>query len=161
MWGAVAAWVLIILTLLLASCTKTVYVPVETVTVRTDTDSLARLVTRLVETNSSRSERETLYVFRDREVTLNENGDTVREKTSTFTDRSRELETENRLLRQENDSLRHAKSRTDSVYVEKPVPVEVVKEVERKRGWWETALLWAGGIALMTLGFLLIWRFKS
>lgn len=146
--------------MLSASCTRTVYVPVETAAVRTDADSLARLVTRLVETNSSRSERETLYVFRDREVTLNENGDTVKEKTSTFTDRSRELETENRLLRQENDSLRHAKSRTDSVYVEKPVPVERIVEVERKRGWWETALLWAGGAALAALIVASIYVYK-
>ena len=38
-----------------------------------------------------------------------------------------------------------------------PVEVEVIREVPRKRGWWETSLLWVGGITILSVaGFILI-----
>lgn len=107
------------------ACTSTKYVPVETV--RTDTLTATRYMEREVFVHDSVS----VYV----------NGDTVRE--TRWRDRWRTV------------------TRTDTVckvkteYVDRPYPVEVVKEVERKRAWWETALMGFGGFsafALLALG---------
>lgn len=38
---------------------------------------------------------------------------------------------------------------TDSIAY--PVEVEVIREVPRKRGWWETSLLWVGGITILSV----------
>ena len=43
-----------------------------------------------------------------------------------------------------------------------PVEVEVIREVPRKRGWWETSLLWVGGITILSVaGFILIKIFRA
>lgn len=152
---------LLTLLLLLASCTRTVYIPTESTAVRTDTDSLTRLIRVLIENNSSKKEKETLYVLQNREVTLNENGDTIKDKTDTFVNHDRQLEEENRQLRIENDSLRRLQSRTDSVYIEKPYPVEVVREVAKPLSWWEKSLIWLGIASLAFIVFLAIRWYKK
>lgn len=153
-----AALFLLISLCAMCGCTKTVYLPSESRSVSVDTDSLTRLVREFTEQSSSARERETVYVYETltNTYTLNEQGDTTRADTSRerTTDKSRELEVTNRLLVARIDSLQHLLARKDSASVREPYPVEKIVEVPRKRGWWETLLLWTGGIAIA--GVLLI-----
>lgn len=122
-----------VLMLLLASCTKTVYIPTESTAVRTDTLTVLKWRTDTV-------------IDRDT-VTLTQRGDTITREVTRWRWRVRET----------HDTV--YQSKTDSVYIEKPVPVEVVKEVERSRAWWETLLLWAGAAAIIAA--VIAWRTKS
>jgi len=59
-------------------------------------------------------------------------------------------------VRERKDTVHE--TRTDSVFVRKPYPVEVVKEVERKLTWWQRTLMWCGGGSLLVaVVALLIW----
>ena len=137
----------------MCGCTKTVYLPAESSAVSVDTDSLTRLVREFAEQSSSAREKETVYVYETltNTYTLNEKGDTTRADTSRerTTDTSRELEVMNRLLVTRIDSLQQLLARKDSAVVREPYPVAKTVEVERRRGWWETLLMWVGGIALI------------
>ena len=75
-----------------------------------------------------------------------------------YREREKSNDREVRSLRAENDSLRTARNRVDSI----PYQVEVEKTVtvERRRSWWETALLWAGGVALIWLIGSLIYKVR-
>lgn len=150
----------------IAGCSpRTVYVPAESVTVHTDTDSLTRYVRELIARSSLEREKETVYIHQKEStnVTTNERGDTVRTDTrkETFVGHDKELGRENRLLTERNDSLVSVIAKKDSMLKTKPVVVEkrVEKRVEvpRERAWWETALLWCGAIALAVCGWM-IWR---
>lgn len=49
----------------------------------------------------------------------------------------------------------------DSVTIRQPYPVEVVKEVPRKKKWWENVLQWVGGITLAAGAVWVARRLKS
>ena len=52
-----------------------------------------------------------------------------------------------------HDTIRFEKSDTIRI----PYPVEVSVEVERKRTWWETVLMWSGGFFLLALCAAALW----
>ena len=136
MWGAMLALALItVAAALIGGCTKTVYLPTESAASKTDTIAVMRWRTDTV-------------VDRDT-VTLTQRGDTILLESTKWRWRVRET----------HDTVYQSKA--DSVYIEKPCPVEVVKEVERKRSWWETALLWTGGIAVALSAFLAARRYRQ
>lgn len=136
MWGAMLALTLITMAaLLLTGCTKTVYLPAESTAVRTDTLAVLRWRTDTV-------------IDRDT-VTLTQHGDTVVREVTRWRWR----------VKESRDTVYAAK--TDSVYVEKPCPVEVVREVERTRSWWETALLWAASLSLIVSGISLVRKYEK
>lgn len=103
-----------------AGCTRRIYVPVESVSHRTDTLMVA--VNR------------TDTVLNSDTVRVRETGDSVIMEIVKWRTR----------VRERRDTVYRAKS--DTVFREKPYPVETVREVPRKRAWWETALLWAAGL---------------
>lgn len=109
---------------LLSGCSpKTVYVPVENGSARTDTLQVFRFRTDSV-------------VVRD-SVTVFVKGDTV------ITDRWHYGER----VRLRVDTLREL--RTDSVFVSKPYPVEVRVDVPRKTPWWERMFTVIGVAAVL------------
>ena len=147
--------------LMFCGCSREVIPRVVTETHMTlHTDSLTRLINRMIQQTNTSREKETLFVFQNHEVTVNEQGDTVKEKTERVTDRSRELETKVERLERENDSLRQIKARVDSVDRPVPYPVEVPYYVERKLAWWQTGLMWAGGLLLTGIAGWLVLRRK-
>lgn len=148
----------VLILFVLASCKTTQYVPVETVKTSLHTDSVTQLITRLMTQQKHEREKETVYMWHDRVITVNENGDTVKDVERSGTDRTRELEREVSVLKAENDSLRHLTESKDTARVEVPVPypVEKIKEVNVLH-WWQTALMWLGGVAGVVLG-VMIWR---
>lgn len=122
----------------LAGCTRTVYVPMPSVSVERNDHTVN---TADIEKERSReSTRE--QVTSDTKVTVNENGDTLRTDTRFIYLRDRETERENERLRAIVDSLRSAK--VDSV----PVPYPVERELSR----WERTKVDYGGYAMVLLG---------
>jgi hypothetical protein len=118
----------------LAGCTRTVYVPMPSVSVERNDHTVN---TADIEKERSReSTRE--QVTSDTKVTVNENGDTLRTDTRFIYLRDRETERENERLRAIVDSLRSAK--VDSV----PVPYPVERSLTR----WEQTKMDFGGFAL-------------
>ena len=104
---------------LMAACSpKTVYVPVENATARTDTVMQTRLM------KDSRVEKDSVLVL--------VRGDTV------YIRETRRLTTETHTT----DTVYYATH--DTVEVSKPYPVEHTVEVERSRPWWEWVLITAG-----------------
>lgn len=137
------------LVLFCGGCSRKVYVPAERAEISMDSDSLSRIVERLIASSRSERDRETLYVFSKEIVTMNEAGDTMRHDTRTVIDRSRELERENMLLIAENDSLRHRLENRDSVYIREPYPVPEPYVVEKPLPWWRKMLQVLGGLSLV------------
>ena len=135
--------------LLLCGCSrKTAPVVVRETHTTLSTDSLTHLIKMMMSAHSSQREKETVYVYDKTTYTVNENGDTTGTEHDRVTERNHEWESEKRYYLHVIDSLKNVKSRVDSVYVEKPYPVEKIVEVERKRRWWETALIWCGGFII-------------
>lgn len=146
--------VAVLLVFSFTSCrTQREYIPVQTTVTSVSTDSLEHYMQQLLmmqrrvrareSVRTSTSTRET--------VVLNEKGDTTRHDTHVMveTDRSRELEIENSILRHEIDSLRALKAKVDSVDRPVPYPVEVSKEVAKPQTWWQKSLMWLGGFSLI------------
>lgn len=119
------------------------------------TDSLEMCILRALALSTVRNEREVSNTEREirERVVLNEHGDTTRHDTHIMetSDRLRELEIENNVLRVERDSLRALKAKVDSVDRLVPYPVEVTKEVVKPLMWWQKTLMWVGGIAFVAL----------
>ncbi|MDE6534171.1 MAG: hypothetical protein K2M27_11650 [Muribaculaceae bacterium] len=113
-----------------------------------DKDSLSRFLARIMGEKSTERDKETVYVFRDREVTLNDRGDTVKEKTRETVDRNREWIVERERYELTIDSLKRVIASRDSVLAEKAVPVAVPVPVERKLTKWEQTKQDVGGIAI-------------
>lgn len=113
---------LLFIALLLCSCSRKVYVPVETVTERRDTISAVVLRSDTV------IDRDTLLTYIS--------GDTVRISDIKWRWRIHEV----------RDTVERIRYET----IETAVPYEVTKEVNRL-SWWQTALCWTGAIALLTL----------
>lgn len=134
---------LLTLALLLAACSKKVYVPVERTVVRTDSVAVHRAdsLTRLLHT------RDTL-VIRD-SITTTVRGDTVYKEAWRIRDRVSVMRDTLRIgngfeLQQlHRDTIREPKI----IEVEK----EVVKEAEKKPPWWKRTLQYTGGAALILL----------
>ena len=155
-WLVLVGLVLFTIAIFCGGCSRKVYVPMERAEVRMDSDSLSRIVERLIAASSRERDKETLYVFSKETVTKNENGDTMRHDTRTVIDRSRELERENTLLIAENDSLRHRLENRDSVYISEPYPVPEPYEVERPLSWWQKTLQFLGCLSVIVIVLILL-----
>lgn len=149
---------LIFFCLLCGGCARKVYVPVETVhTEYRDADTTA-IFNRLLKIFESRKEKEAKsdsLVDREKEtVVLNENGDTTRHDKERIiykaTVREKELETENKTLR---DSVSALNSRLESI---KTDSVPSIVPVERELSKWEKAKMDFGGMAMGGAGVLFI-----
>ena len=152
--GALAATILI--GILMSGCSpKTQPVVVRETRTVLETDSLTRLITRLVDSGVRETDRETVYVFDKTTYTVNENGDTVGKDRDRVTDRSREWQSERTTLLAEIDSLRRVKSRVDSIECPVPYPVEIPGETIKPPSWWQPSLMWIGWITLAIALFLL------
>lgn len=118
----------VLLITLTASCTKRIYVPVESVhTEYIDRHSIDTLLLADSIHVSERRQGDTVIIEKWRERIV------YRSKATADTVRL-----------------------TDSVPM--PYPVEVLKEVEKPTKWWRRALMWAGGIALLLGGVALLRR---
>lgn len=125
-----------------------------------DTDSLTHLIKAMMAERSLQREKETVYVFDKTTYTVNENGDTVGKERDRVTDRNHDRESREARYLHVIDSLRHARNRVDSVDVPVPYPVEVPVETEKPLSWWQTALMWAGGILSVLALLIAIIRYK-
>ncbi len=121
--------------IIISSCSRTIYVPVEN-TVQSK-DSLVRTLWKA----------DTL---------------TVRDSVSTFVkgdsvvvERIRWKEH----LREVRDTV--VKNHIDSIYIEKPVPIEVVKEVNKPLPWWRKILIWLGALSLVLILLFAVNKFKK
>lgn len=113
---------------LTASCTKRIYVPVESVhTEYIDRHSIDTLLLADSIHVSERRQGDTIFIEKWRERIV------YRSKATA-------------------DTI----CLTDSVPM--PYPVEVIKEVEKPANRWQRALMWAGGIALLLGGAALLRR---
>ena len=142
------AALLLTLALLMASCSKKVYVPVERTVVRTDSVAVHRAdsLTRLLHT------RDTL-VIRDSIVTRI-TGDTVIKEAWRIRERVSLVHDTVRI----GSGFSAERIRLDSVRVPEVVTVEkvITKEVEKKLNWWRKCFLWTGGVfwGLFALGII-------
>ena len=114
--------VLLVLAFMFGGCTRTIYVPVENTRMHTDSayTALIRVDTVI--------DRDTIQTYI--------HGDTVMIGRIRWRIRTKE----------HHDTV--TQLRVDSVYREKPYPVEVVREVVKPLRWWQLALMWLGGISL-------------
>lgn len=126
---------LILLIPLICSCTKTVYVPVESKAVSNDSTYKAVYVDRLI------VERDTVNTYTK--------GDTVYRESVKW----RIHDTASR------DTSRD--THTDSIEVPKPYPVEVIREVEREMRWWEKGLMWFGFASLIGICIAIWWLVRK
>ena len=148
--GFVFAIAFLAILALMCSCTKTLYVPVETVrTEYKDADTTA-IYERLLQSLESRREKEVRSdsIFdREREVVvLKENGDTARHDRERIiyrsTNREKELEVENKMLR---DSIFSLNSRFEAI---KADSIPSIVTVERELSRWEKVKMDFGGMAI-------------
>lgn len=125
----------LLITAFLGSCTRTVYTPVETVTLRTDTIYSAKV-------------RVDSVIFRD-SVSLIQRGDTV--FVTKYRDRYR--------VRERVDTV--YSSATDSVTVRVPYPVERQlskwEQVKMEAGGWAIG---AGSVLFVALVAVIVWLIK-
>lgn len=126
-------------------------------------DSLTRLIKSMIASRNTEKEKETVYVFDKTTYTVDNNGDTVGRERDRVTDRNHEWQTEKAMYLHIIDSLRHVKSRTDTIDRPVPYPVEKTVEVPKPVPWWKTALMWIGGIhlALVLTNKILGWLIKK
>ena len=144
---------------------RTQYVPVETIRTEYREADTTAIYNRLLNLFESRKEKESTsdsLVDRTKEtVILNENGDTAKHIRDRYvyisTNREKELETENKTLR---DSLSLLNTRLEAI---KTDSIPVIVTVERELSRWEKAKIDFGGIVLGGLGVsiliiaLLVW----
>lgn len=149
---------LIYVSLLCGGCTRKVYVPVESVRTEYREADTTAIFSRLLNIFESRKEKQSKsdsLVDRTKEtIVLNEKGDTTRhDKEHTVyksTQREKELETENKTLR---DSLSVLNTRLESI---KTDSVPSIVTVERELSKWEKAKMDFGGMAMGGAGVLFI-----
>lgn len=126
-----------------------------------NTDSLTRLIKAMIRSHNTEKEKETVYVFDKTTYTVDNNGDTVGRERDRVTDRNREWQTEKAMYLHIIDSLRHVKSRADTIDRPVPYPVEKTVEVEKPLAWWQSALIWLGAVALGVAAIALtVWLIK-
>ncbi|MDE5868665.1 MAG: hypothetical protein K2H18_00405 [Muribaculaceae bacterium] len=162
-------FLLVIFLAMLSSCrTVTKYVPVESVRTEYREADTAAIFNRLLKIFESRKEKEVKtdsLVDREKEtVVLNVQGDTVKQIQTKYvyraTQREKELEKENKTLRDCISSLntRLESIKTDSV----PVPYPVERELSR----WQQAKMNFGGMAIggliaVVIVFIIVWLIKK
>ncbi|MDE7180567.1 MAG: hypothetical protein K2N88_05165 [Muribaculaceae bacterium] len=162
--------ILAILSLVCCGCLRKVYVPVETVHTEYRGADTTAINNRLLKTFESRKEKETKsdsLIDREKEtVVLNIQGDTVRQIQTRYvyraTQREKELETENKTLR---DSLSALSTRLESI---KADSVPSIVPIERELSKWEKTKMDFGGMAiggavvlLIALCVAVIWLIKK
>lgn len=133
------AALLLTLALLMAACSKKVYVPVERTVVRTDSVAVHRAdsLTRLLHT------RDTL-VIRD-SITTTVRGDTVYKEAWRIRDRVSVMRDTLRI----GSGFTLAETHRDTIRQPKIVEVENRVEVRAPLRWYQRALQWAGAAALL------------
>ena len=145
-------FMLFIFLAMLSSCkTVTKYVPVESVRTEYREADTTAFFNRLMAYFESRREKESrsdsLLDRSSEKVVVNENGDTLKhEKERTIyraTAREKELETENKTLR---DSVSVLNTRLESI---KTDSAPVIVPVERELSRWEKAKMDFGGMAMV------------
>ena len=147
-WFAVAV-IIFMVTVGLCGC-RTQYIPVETVRTEyreADTTAIYNRLLKLFESRKEKESRSDSLVDRTKEtVILNEKGDTAKHIRDRYvyisTNREKELETENKTLR---DSLYVLNARFESI---KTDSIPVIVTVERELSRWEKAKIDFGGIAM-------------
>lgn len=145
--------------LLLCSCTRVQYVPVESKAVRLNADSLQKLISVLAQSSLSSQQLHTVYMKESATFTLNEAGDTTKAVIERERDSSKEWHTKEAYYLAVIDSLSHVSAKVDSVYIEVPVPVEIVREVNRLK-WWQKSLMWIGAVAMGAGVIIGAWKLK-
>ena len=138
------------------------YVPVESTHDTFQLDSLNRLIQTLMEHSSSTKESERVSIKETNTYTLNEKGDTVKVIIEKEKDTSKEIQRLERYYLAIIDSISRTKVRVDSI--DRPFPYPVTEYVEVNRlHWWQTALMWIGGIGLILFILLIIkkWKFNK
>lgn len=133
------AALLLTLALLMAACSKKVYVPVERTVVRTDSVAVHRAdsLTRLLHT------RDTL-VIRD-SITTTVRGDTVYKEAWRIRDRVSVMRDTLRI----GSGFTLAETHRDTIRHPQIVEVEKRVEVRAPLRWYQRALQWAGAAALL------------
>ena len=134
----------------LCGCTTTKYVPVETVRTEYKEADTTAIYERLLQSLESRREKDVRsdsIVDREREVVvLKENGDTARHDRERIiyrsTNREKELEVENKMLR---DSIYSLNSRFEAI---KADSIPSIVTVERELSRWEKVKMDFGGMAI-------------
>lgn len=147
---AVAMAISILFALLFAGCTNTRYIPVESVRyerVEADTAKFLALINSLREEISSK-ESNTDSVVREhrRDVTVNEHGDTTKEKELIYIYISHKQEQEFKsIIESQRDSISSLQTQLESVKADSvPVPYPV----ERQLSKWEQTKMDFGGMAI-------------
>lgn len=158
--------IIAIMALCLSGCRSIKHVPVETVRTEyheADTTAIYNILMRLFESRREKAVRSDSLIDRTKEtVVLNAQGDTVRLTRTQYvyasSIRERELEVENKMLR---DSLSVLNTRLVSI---KTDSVPVIVPVERELSRWEKAKIDFGGMAiggvLIALCIAVIWLVK-
>lgn len=143
----------ILIGILMQGCSpvRTRYIAATATHTTLNTDSLTWLIKTMIGSRNSEKEKETVYVFDKTTYTVNNNGDTVDRERDRVTDRSHEWQSEKAMYLHIIDSLRHVKSRTDSIDRPVPYPVEKIVEVEKPLAWWQSALIWWGAVTLIVV----------
>ena len=173
-WGKSTASVVIMVIMLLFACVMcgcktTQYVPVETVRTEyreADTTSIYNRLLAIFESRKEKESQSDSLIDRMKEtVVINEQGDTTRHDMEHIvykaTAREKELEVENKMLR---DSISVLTARLESIKTDSasaPYPVEKIVEVEKNLTWWQSLRMNVGGIAIflaLIVGGLWVYR---
>ena len=146
----VAALMLLAVAVMVTGCTRTTYVPVESVRteyVGADTTALMRLVGYLREQVRSKDRAiDSLMQSYSERLILNDKGDTLRHDRERIVYRSsyRQKELE-KLLESKNDSIHYLREKLESIKADSiPIPYPLEKPLTR----WERAKMDFGGFAL-------------
>lgn len=158
--------IIAVMALCLSGCRSIKYVPVETVHTeyrQADTTAMYNYLLRIFESRREKETRSDSLIDRTNEtVVLNAQGDTIRRTRTQYvyasSIRERELETENKMLR---DSLSVLNTRLESIQAD---TVPSIVPVERELSRWEKAKMDFGGMAiggiLIALCIAVIWLVK-
>lgn len=141
----------ILIGILMSGCTTTKYVPVESVTTRTDTCYYAKLRVDSVKFTQYIHESDNRYD--SVAPILDSLNRVIGWDRYHFRETTKMNNLEMKKLRMENDSLKSVKR--DSVEKQIPYPVEKIVEVVKPLAWWQSALMWWGVIASVAIGYLI------
>lgn len=154
--GALMAVVAMIAVTFFCGCTKTVYVPAESVRteyVYADSAKFMAIINSLKEQISQKETRKESFTHKEKEtVTLNEDGDTIfRDRFIYIHLESEERSEYERIIKAQKDSLSDLRQQLASVEADTirvPYPVEKIVEVEKPFPWWSKLLMLVGILAL-------------
>lgn len=170
--GVCTALLAVIITLLalavmVSGCTRTTYVPVESVRteyVDKDNTELINVIKSLTERLYQKERQvDSLMQSHSERLVLSEKGDTLRHDRETIVYRASHREKElERLLEAKSDSIRELRQRLESVKSDSiPVPYPVEKQLTR----WEQTKMDFGGFALggvaVALCIAVVWLIKK